>query len=96
MSDSLRPIGRSLLGSSVHGGLQARILEWVAISYSRGSSCSRSTQGSNLYLLHLLHWQADSLPLCYLESFIYLLKDKIFPVFELPKKTGGRKLSFGH
>ena len=28
----------SLPGSSVQGILQARILEWVAISYSRGSS----------------------------------------------------------
>ena len=28
----------SPLGSSVHGILQARILEWVAISFSRGSS----------------------------------------------------------
>ena len=28
-------------GSSVHGILQARILEWVAISFSRGSSWSR-------------------------------------------------------
>ena len=28
-------------GSSVHGILQARILEWVAISYSRGSSWAR-------------------------------------------------------
>ena len=28
-------MGRSLLGSSVHGVLQARILEWVAISFSR-------------------------------------------------------------
>ena len=28
----------SLSGSSVHGILQARILEWVAISFSRGSS----------------------------------------------------------
>ncbi|KAG5213536.1 hypothetical protein JEQ12_009322 [Ovis aries] len=27
--------------SSVHGIPQARILEWVAISYSRGSSCPR-------------------------------------------------------
>ena len=27
-----------LPGSSVHGILQARILEWVAISFSRGSS----------------------------------------------------------
>ena len=29
-------------GSSVHGISQARILEWVAISYSRGSSQSRN------------------------------------------------------
>ena len=28
----------SLPGSPVHGILQARILEWVAISFSRGSS----------------------------------------------------------
>ena len=28
----------SLLGSSVHGIFQPRILEWVAISFSRGSS----------------------------------------------------------
>ena len=28
-------------GSSVHGILQARILEWVAISFSRGSSRPR-------------------------------------------------------
>ena len=32
------PMDCSLPGSSVHGILQARILEWVAISYSRGSS----------------------------------------------------------
>ena len=31
-----------LLGSSVHGILQARILEWVAISFSRGSSWPRN------------------------------------------------------
>ena len=34
-----------------------RILEWVAISFSRGSS---PTQGSNACLLGLLHWHADS------------------------------------
>ena len=28
----------SLLGSSVHGILQARVLKWVAISFSRGPS----------------------------------------------------------
>ena len=32
------PIDYSFPGSSVHGHLQARILEWVAISSSRGSS----------------------------------------------------------
>ena len=41
-------------GSSVHRILKARILEWVAISFSRGS---------NPHLLSLLHWQAASLPL---------------------------------
>ena len=29
------------------------------------------TQGSKLHLLHLLHWQADSIPLCYLQSPFY-------------------------
>ena len=32
------PMDCSLPGSSVHGILQVRILEWVAISFSRGSS----------------------------------------------------------
>ena len=32
------PVDCSLPGSSLHGTLQARILEWVTISFSRGSS----------------------------------------------------------
>ena len=32
------PMDCSLLGSSVYGISQARILEWVAIPFSRGSS----------------------------------------------------------
>ena len=35
------PTDCSLPGSSVHGIFQARIMEWVAISYSKGSSRSR-------------------------------------------------------
>ena len=35
------PMDGNLPGSSVHGISQARILEWVAISYSRGSSWPR-------------------------------------------------------
>ena len=35
------PMDCSLPGSSVHGILQARILEWVAIPFSKGSSLPR-------------------------------------------------------
>ena len=35
------PLHYSLLGSFVPGTFQARILEWVAISFSRGSSPHR-------------------------------------------------------
>ena len=50
----------SLPGSSVHGILQARILEWVAMPSLGGIF---PTQGWDQCLLHLLHWQVDSLPL---------------------------------
>ena len=43
------PIDYSLPGSSAHGILQARTLEWVAISFSRGSSQLRNqTQVSHI------------------------------------------------
>ena len=42
MSDSLQPRGCSLPGFSVCGIFQARILEWVAIPFSRGSSRPRN------------------------------------------------------
>ena len=48
-------------GSSVHGILQAGILEWVAISSSRGSSWPRDQTHPRLRCL--LHWQVASLPL---------------------------------
>ena len=38
MSDSCEPVDCSLPGFSVHGILQARILEWVALPSSRGSA----------------------------------------------------------
>ena len=57
------PMDYSLLDSSVHGIFQARILEWVAISSSRGIFL---TQGSTWWLLGLL--QVDSLPLSHLGS----------------------------
>ena len=48
------PMGCSPPGTSLHGIFQARILEWFAIPFSRGSSQPRDgTQGSHT---------ADSLP----------------------------------
>ena len=53
------PMDCILPGSSVHGILQARILEWVAISFSRGFSWYRDRTSLSE---GLLHWQAGSLP----------------------------------
>ena len=49
------PMDYSPPGSSAHGILRARILEWVAISFSRGSSRPRIEPGSSSL-------QTDSLP----------------------------------
>ena len=54
------PMDYGLPGSSFHEILQARILERIAMPSSRGSSQSwDQTQD----LLHILHWEAGSLPL---------------------------------
>ena len=54
------PMACSPPGSSVHGILQVRVLEWVAVPSSRASF---PTQGLNPHRLCLLHWQVGSLPL---------------------------------
>ena len=57
MSDFLWPIECSPLGSSVHGILQARILEWVSLFFSRGSSWPRDwTHISCIGRRILYHW----------------------------------------
>ena len=51
------PLDCSLLGFSVHGLPQARILEWVTISFSRGSSRPRDwTQVSHIGGRHFNLW----------------------------------------
>ena len=59
------PMDGSLPGSSVHGDFQAIILEWVAISFSRGSfqprdgthtSCISCTAGG--FFTHWATWEA--------------------------------------
>ena len=53
------PIVYSLPGSSVHGVLQTRILEWVVTPSSRGSSRPRDST----HVSCLLYWQGSFLPL---------------------------------
>ena len=51
------PMDCSLPGSSLHGILQARVLEWVAISFSRGSSQLRDrTRVSHIPGRHFNLW----------------------------------------
>ena len=45
----------SLPGSSAHGILQARILEWVAILFSMGSSLPRDQTPVSLHCRQILH-----------------------------------------
>ena len=73
-------------GSYVHGILQARILEWVSMFSSRGSFL---TQGSNLCLLHLLHWQVGSLTPCHLgSSSMYMASPGALVVKNSPANAG--------
>ena len=54
------PIDCSPPGSSVHGSLKARVLEGIAMPFSRGSSQPRD---QTCIFSCLLHWQMGSLPL---------------------------------
>ena len=52
------PMGWSLPGSPVHWILQARILEWVTMTFSRGSSqLIGQTQGSSIRGRFLTVWE---------------------------------------
>ena len=59
VSDSVTLMDYSPPGTPVHGILQARILEWVAISFSRGSF--QPWDRTDISCISL-RWQADSLP----------------------------------
>ena len=62
------PMDCSLPGSSIHGIFQARVLEWVAISFSRGSSWPRDqTQVYRIAGRCLTVWAAREV-----FSFVYM------------------------
>ena len=77
MSDSLQPHECSPPGSSVHGILQARILEWVAISSSSGSSRLRDQTHVFFFFFAFLPWSLspDPLHLPAIESPLEAQKD---------------------
>ena len=63
------PMDCSPQGSSVHGILQARIPEWVAISFCRGSSQTRDqTQVSCIGRWILYHWATREALSFYIEN----------------------------
>ena len=63
------PMDCSLPGSSVHVIFQARVLEWVAISLSRGSSWPRDwTQVFRLAGRHFTVWATREVPSNYQED----------------------------
>ena len=63
------PMDCSLPGSSVHGIFQAIVLEWISISFSRGSSQPRDqTQVSHIVDRCLTIWATREAPLCHVGS----------------------------
>ena len=78
MSNSCDPIDGSPLSFSVHGIFQARILEWVAISSSRGSFRPRNWIYvfciDRWILYHWVTWEAQFLFLWYFMSYPFLTR----------------------
>ena len=66
------PVDCTLPGSSVHGILQARILEWIAISFSRGSSWPKRDKALvtciGRWILYYLSYQSGRLCIVYTYS----------------------------
>ena len=87
MSNSFWTMDYSLPGSAVHGIIQARILEWVAISSSRGSSRPRDWTHvscisciSGRFFIHWAIWedQEPHNPMCIRRNEKALQKAKLY------------------
>ena len=77
-------------GSSVHGILQAKILEWVAISFSRGSSWLRDQSlVSSIPCIRsrvLYHYHHLGSPSVYIHTYIWRESEQIWPNIKLSSK----------
>ena len=84
------PMDCSPPGSAANGVFQARILEWVAISFSRRSSWPRDWTCISC----LLHWQVDSLPLHHLELIWIVCSFPLDETNQEPAISKGLKFKF--
>ena len=62
MSDSCDPMDCSLPASSVHGDSLGKIVEWVASSFSRGSSQPRKSNPGLLHCKQILENSRETAP----------------------------------
>ena len=99
VSDSCGPSECGPPGASVHGVFQARILEWVAISYCRGSRPRDQTHLSCIGRQILYHWATwdtncllkvtELLPTPFIKRIFFYLKQvfRLFFFFFFPTCT---------
>ena len=84
-----------LSGSSVHGILQARILEWVAIPFSRGSSQPRDRTHIScigrwiFYLSHLVVWMRKTINSMHNKEVNYTVCYKVVSAMENIEQNKG-------
>ena len=67
------PLECSPPGSSVHGILQARILEWVDVPYSSGSSWCRDQTGISYFAGRLFTSEPPRNPICVYTVLIFFI-----------------------
>ena len=83
----------SLPGSSVHGILQARILEWVSISFSRGPSWPRDQTHvfcTGRWILYLwITWEVPEYGYLQPKDFTYILALSL-PLWSSPFRAAKR------
>ena len=79
VSDSLWPLDSSPPGSSVHGILQARILVWAVIPFSRGSSRRRDhTQVSCIAGSFFTIWATEKLVIGWSLQTVVYIKSSVY------------------
>ena len=80
------PLDSSPPGSSVHGILQARILEWVAIPFSRGSSWHRVFSTESVLRIRWPKYWNFSFGICPSNEYLGLISMMVYQITSFNKK----------